>query len=452
VRSILRILGTARELWPYYVGIIGTSLAMAATTLSIPFILKAATDYVVAASRGQTSGISTAIWLAAALLAADLVNSLLTNVGGYLGDTMAVKLRAALSGKYFAKLLSLPQKYFDGELTGTVINRLSRSITETANFLNMFANSLFQMVLTVIAILAITAYYSWPMAVLLAVLLGGLISLDLVQPQIVRFFIDAAQAGGAPGAMSLAALLYLGVALLTQVIGIVEGYTAANLGWLATNALRADLTQHCLELDLSFHNSRTPGELIERLDGDVTVLANFFSRFVLHVVGNGLLLAGVLVLVFREDRRIGLVLLAFSILALLVMNGFRNPGARFAAASRQAVADLFGYLEERLNGLPDIQTAGAQEYVLRGLSSRLLATIRGVLGEGLEEERQRRVGGLPAKLGDHWIVHKRSGTPCPVCGADLRRVSFESHEITYCPSCQTGGKILADRRMSRLLK
>jgi ATP-binding cassette subfamily B protein len=170
VRSILRILGTARELWPYYVGIIGTSLAMAATTLSIPFILKAATDYVVAASRGQTSGISTAIWLAAALLAADLVNSLLTNVGGYLGDTMAVKLRAALSGKYFAKLLSLPQKYFDGELTGTVINRLSRSITETANFLNMFANSLFQMVLTVIAILAITAYYSWPMAVLLTVI------------------------------------------------------------------------------------------------------------------------------------------------------------------------------------------------------------------------------------------------------------------------------------------
>ena len=84
--------------------------------------------------------------------------------------------------------------------------------------------------------------------------------------------------------------------------------------------------------------------------------------------------------------------------------------------------------------------------------ARLLATIRGVLGEGLEEERRRRVGGLPAKVGDHWIVHKRSGTPCPVCGADLRRVSFESHEITYCPSCQTGGKILADRRMSRLLK
>ena len=207
-------------------------------------------------------------------------------------------------------------------------------------------------------------------------LLGSLIGLDLVQPQIVRYFLDTALTGGATRPLVVAALLYLGVAALVQVLGVCEGYTATNLGWRATNALRADLTQHCLELDLSFHNSRTPGELIERLDGDVTVLANFFSRFVLQVAGNGLLLLGVLVLVYREDRWIGLVLLGFSIVALLVMNGFRNPGARFAVASRQAMADLFGFLEERLNGLPDIQTAGAQAYVLHGLSQRLLVTIR----------------------------------------------------------------------------
>ena len=81
----------------------------------------------------------------------------------------------------------------------------------------------------------------------------------------------------------------------------------------------------------------------------------------------------------------------------------------------------------------------------------LLASVRSVLEEGLEAERNRD-GGLPAKLGDHWIVHKRSGTPCPRCGADLRRVSYGSHEVTYCPRCQTGGRILADRRLSRLLK
>lgn len=170
MRSIVRILFVARELWPYYAAIVLCSLAVAVTGLLTPFIIKAATDYVVAAHAGQVSGISTVVWLAAALLAADLANTVLTNIGGYLGDTMASRLRARLSGTYFAKLLSLPQRYFDNELTGTVINRLSRSITETTGFLNMFANSFFQMVLTVVAVLVITALYSWPLALLLAVI------------------------------------------------------------------------------------------------------------------------------------------------------------------------------------------------------------------------------------------------------------------------------------------
>ena len=81
----------------------------------------------------------------------------------------------------------------------------------------------------------------------------------------------------------------------------------------------------------------------------------------------------------------------------------------------------------------------------------LLTAIDEVLDEGLTAER-KRTGGLPTKIGDHWVVHGKYGTPCPRCGADLRRVSYESHEVTYCPTCQTGGKVLADRRMSRLLK
>jgi formamidopyrimidine-DNA glycosylase len=82
---------------------------------------------------------------------------------------------------------------------------------------------------------------------------------------------------------------------------------------------------------------------------------------------------------------------------------------------------------------------------------RLVESVRDVLAEALEVER-RRGGGLPTKLGDHFTVHNRYGQPCPRCGDDLRRVSFESHEITYCPTCQTGGKVLADRRMSRLVR
>jgi formamidopyrimidine-DNA glycosylase len=55
-------------------------------------------------------------------------------------------------------------------------------------------------------------------------------------------------------------------------------------------------------------------------------------------------------------------------------------------------------------------------------------------------------------VGDHWVVHGRYGQPCPRCGAELRRISYESHEVAYCPPCQTGGKVLADRRLSRLVK
>ena len=81
----------------------------------------------------------------------------------------------------------------------------------------------------------------------------------------------------------------------------------------------------------------------------------------------------------------------------------------------------------------------------------LLEAVRGVMSEALEAER-RRSGGLPTKIGDHFTVHGRYGQPCPVCGNDLRRVSYESHEVTYCPTCQTGGKVLADRRLSRLIR
>ncbi len=81
----------------------------------------------------------------------------------------------------------------------------------------------------------------------------------------------------------------------------------------------------------------------------------------------------------------------------------------------------------------------------------LLQSVHDVLADALEHER-KRAGGLPTKIGDHFTVHGRYGTPCPVCGGDLRRVSYESHEVTYCSACQTGGKVLADRRFSRLIR
>lgn len=87
-----------------------------------------------------------------------------------------------------------------------------------------------------------------------------------------------------------------------------------------------------------------------------------------------------------------------------------------------------------------------------GQRAALLASVRGVLADGLDRERTRKGGLSEPKLGEHFEVHGRHGTPCPRCGDTMRRVSYESYEVTYCPACQTGGKVLADRRLSRLLK
>jgi formamidopyrimidine-DNA glycosylase len=82
---------------------------------------------------------------------------------------------------------------------------------------------------------------------------------------------------------------------------------------------------------------------------------------------------------------------------------------------------------------------------------RLIESTYEVLEAALEHERTR-TGGLPTKIDSRFLIHGRHGYPCSICGADLRRVSYEGYEISYCPTCQTNGKVLADRRMSRLIK
>lgn len=170
MRSLLRILSTTRELWPYYLGIVASSLLMSVTALVTPFLIGRATDEVVALAGGHGGTVRTLVLLAVGLLVAELLNTVLTNIGGYLGDTMTARLRQILSVRYFAKLLGLPQRYFDDELSGTIIGRLSRSIAEVTNFLKSMSNTFFTMLVTTVAVLVISGLYSWPLAVMLAVL------------------------------------------------------------------------------------------------------------------------------------------------------------------------------------------------------------------------------------------------------------------------------------------
>lgn len=167
MKVLLKVLSYARNLWPYYVGITLFSLLMALSSLAVPFIIKGATDLVVSALQTGNPNIQGALLLAVALFVVDVSNTLFSNWGGYLGDMMSAKLKKQLSGRYYSHLLKLPQSYYDIELTGTIINRLNRTISEVTQFMNIFANNFFQLVLTTILTLIIVLFYSWELAILL---------------------------------------------------------------------------------------------------------------------------------------------------------------------------------------------------------------------------------------------------------------------------------------------
>jgi ATP-binding cassette subfamily B protein len=199
-----------------------------------------------------------------------------------------------------------------------------------------------------------------------AVLMAG-IAIKLINPQVLRYFLDTAQTNGAAHNLYAAAGLFLAFAILQQVMNLATQTTAALVGWASTNRMRSDLTLHILRLDMPFHKSRTPGELIDRADGDVTQLSNFLSVFTVNVVGNGLLVMGILVLLFRENAWMGLGMLVYTLLTLLVLRSIQQLAVPRWAAERQTSALLYGYIEERISGAEEIRAAGAEAYVMRRL-------------------------------------------------------------------------------------
>ena len=169
MRSLTRILRFTSQLWKFYLGVVISAVIVAITQLAVPFVIARATDLAVAGVRGNDHHIRDIMLLAVVILVLDVVNSLLTNVNGWLGDIMSAKMRQILSTRYFSKLLELPQSWFDEELTGSITSKLTRSITNVTDFAKAFSNNFFTLLLTTFAVLIISAIYYWPLALLLAI-------------------------------------------------------------------------------------------------------------------------------------------------------------------------------------------------------------------------------------------------------------------------------------------
>lgn len=151
----------------YYAAIAGLSVLTSLLLVFVPLLTGWAIDEV---RRGTDARVGYVVILAVLLFAMDFLSNITNNINGYLGDQLSVKLQQTLSRKYFEHLLGLPQRYFDKELSGKIINRLNRSITQITNFMQMFSNNFLQFIISTVFALVMVAYYSWPVALMLLLL------------------------------------------------------------------------------------------------------------------------------------------------------------------------------------------------------------------------------------------------------------------------------------------
>ncbi len=205
----------------------------------------------------------------------------------------------------------------------------------------------------------------WQNTLLMTLLLLASIGLELLNPQILRFFIDTTLHNNTLNVLILAALFYLTVSLLNEGISVAANYLSEKVAWTATNQLRTDLLAHVLSLDITFRSSHTVGELIERIDGDVNELSNFFSKFLVHMLFYLVLLLAMLIALTFVNGLLGLCLSIYTVFVAVLLIWMRRPVAGQNLKWREADALFFGFLGEQLTGREDITANGATPYVMR---------------------------------------------------------------------------------------
>lgn len=203
-----------------------------------------------------------------------------------------------------------------------------------------------------------------PQVILLGFLLAGSIGLQLVNPQIIRYFIDAVTGNGADKNLVSAALLYIGLAVVQQIIAVFATYISQDIGWKSTNELRCHLALHCIKLDMSFHKEHQSGELIQRVDGDVTALFELLSKFSVNLLTNIGLIIGAVVLLFGIDLRVGTVMAIYCFLAFFLFGRIQKASIPYNLKDREINAKFFGFIGEQISCTEDVRSNGASPNVM----------------------------------------------------------------------------------------
>lgn len=209
--------------------------------------------------------------------------------------------------------------------------------------------------------------YFWPQRRQVAVLVVLILldnGLQLLGPNLLGQFVDSAINSDDSSLLQRLGVYYLVVMICRQVARLFATYMGETIGWRASNALRFDLAQHTMALDMSYHKQQNPGIMIERIDGDVTSLNRFFSQMVLQIGGSVLLLVSTVGVLFAQNWQLGVMMLAFIVVAATILYLLRNVAVPYWEGGREASAQLFGFLEERLAGMEDIRGLGSRGHAM----------------------------------------------------------------------------------------
>lgn len=170
MKDLVKIITFSKKLKWYYIGSAIFVIIVSLIGQIQPFLIKGITDIVVSIQAGKGGSYSQMMLLVAAIFAVGALTTLFSNIGGYIGDMLSVKLNTHLSQSYYDHLLKLPLSYYDNELTGKITARLERSITTITSLVQALANTFIGMFLSAAITIGILAYYSWPIALLMALL------------------------------------------------------------------------------------------------------------------------------------------------------------------------------------------------------------------------------------------------------------------------------------------
>src|SRR4051812_18000103 len=170
MKSIWRIVRFTGSLWRYYVAVSAMSVVIALFGQAVPLLTKAGIDRITHGLQNGHTDLTTVVIIVVLIFLCDIGQGLVYNLNGHIGDLLSVRLQRLLRSRYYEHVMSLPQRYFDTELTGTIINRLIRGVSQLANYIQFFTNNFLQLIVSTILGVAIVAFYAWPVAIILVLM------------------------------------------------------------------------------------------------------------------------------------------------------------------------------------------------------------------------------------------------------------------------------------------